>query len=170
MKTGRGTTKTAGFSLVEVAVAIGIVAFAMIPLVGLLPTGLKIARNSAEQAQAANLVQALAESVRGATTTNGTNYATAFAGQSLAYKVGQTNPTTLEISNLTLEGNVDASAARLVAAVTIYPPATAATNGRAVISVAWPAVARPAWISASNAWDAKAEGSVTASIQFLPRR
>jgi uncharacterized protein (TIGR02598 family) len=169
MKTGRGTTKTAGFSLVEVAVAIGIVAFAMIPLVCLLPTGLKIARNSAEQAQAANLVAALAESVRGATATNGTNFSFAFAGQTNGYAIGG-SATTLQISNLTLEGNVDANAARLVAAVTIYPPATAATNGRAVISVAWPAVARPAWISASNAWDAKAEGSVTASIQFLPRR
>ena len=111
----------------------------------------------------------MADSVRGATTTNGTNYANTFAGQTLSYTVGGT-PTTLQISNLTLEGGTNSDAGRLVAAVTIIPPPTAATNGRAVISVAWPAVARPAWNSAANAWDAKAEGAVTTAIQFLPRR
>jgi uncharacterized protein (TIGR02598 family) len=169
MKIRSPMTNPAGFSLVEVVVAIGIVSFGMLAVVGLLPTGLKIARNSAEQAQAANLVAALAESVRGASTTNGTEYINFFAGKNLSYAIGG-SATTLQISNLTLEGRVDDDAGRLVAAVTITPPATAATNGRAVISVAWPAVARPAWISASNAWDAKAEGSVTAAIQFLPRR
>jgi uncharacterized protein (TIGR02598 family) len=168
MKTPGAMTNPTGFSLVEVVVAIGIVAFGMLAVVGLVPTGLKIARNSAEQAQAANLVAALAESVRGATTTDGTNYFYSFAERSPSYDVGG-SMTTLVISNLTLEGRVDADAGRLVAAVTITPPATAAANGRAVISVAWPAVARPAWISASNTWDAKAEGSVTAAIQFLPR-
>jgi uncharacterized protein (TIGR02598 family) len=169
MKERKARQTPGGFSLVEVVVAIGIVAFAMLAVVGLLPTGLKIARNSAEQAQAANLVAALAESVRGATATNGTNYVNSYAGQNLSYVIGG-SANTLQISNLTLEGRVDNNAGRLVAAVTITPPANAATNGRAVISVAWPAVARPAWNSASNAWDAKAEGSVTAAIQFLPRR
>jgi uncharacterized protein (TIGR02598 family) len=169
MKVRSIMTHPAGFSLVEVVVAIGIVAFGMLAVVGLLPTGLKIARNSAEQAQAANLVAALAESVRGASTTNGTNYVYAFAEESRFYDIGG-SATTLQISNLTLEGRVDDAAGRLVAAVTITPPPNAATNGRAVISVAWPAVAGPAWNSASGTWDAKAEGAVTTAIQFLPRR
>jgi len=169
MKKRATTNGAAGFSLVEVTVAIGIVAFAMLAVVGLLPTGMKIARNSAEQAQAADVVHTLAESLRGAATTNGTDYVTAFAGQSISYKVGGP-ASTLQWTNLTLEGNADATAARFVAAVTVTPPASAATNGRALISVAWPAVARPVWNSSSNAWDAKAEGSVTAAIQFLPRR
>jgi type IV pilus modification protein PilV len=162
-------TGPAGFSLVEVVIAIGIVAFGMLAVVGLLPTGIKIARNSAEQAQAANLVAALADSVRGATTTNGTNYVYSFAGQSHSYVVGGA-ATTLQISNLTLEGRMNNAAGRLVAAATITPPANAAANGRAVISVAWPAVAGPAWNSASGTWDAKAEGAVTTAVQFLPRR
>jgi prepilin-type N-terminal cleavage/methylation domain-containing protein len=169
MKTRAGHANPRGFSLVEVVVAIGIVSFGMLAVVGLLPTGLKIARNSAEQAQAANLVAALAESLRGATTTNGTNYVYSFAGQSLFYTNGSP-PTTLVISNLTLEGRTNNEAGRLVAAVTITPPTTAATNGSAVISVAWPAVARPTWNSAAGTWDAKAEGAVTTAIQFLPRR
>lgn len=169
MKTCPGTLRGAGFSLVEVVLAIGIVSFAMLAVVGLLPTGLKIARNAAEQARAANLVQSLAENLRGAATADGTNFTAAFAGQSLDYALGG-SPFTLQFSNLTLEGAADPAAARLVAAVTITPPANATTNGRAVISVAWPAVARPAWNSATQSWDAKAEGSLTAAIQFLPRR
>jgi prepilin-type N-terminal cleavage/methylation domain-containing protein len=169
MKARNSTDKPKGFSLVEVVVAIGIVAFGMLAVIGLLPTGMKMARNSTEQAQAANLVQALAESVRSASTTNGTNYSSSFAGQINSYAIGG-SATTLQISNLTLDGRVDPIAGRLVAVVTITPPPTAATNGRAVISVAWPAAARPAWNGTSSTWDAKAEGAVTTAIQFLPRR
>jgi uncharacterized protein (TIGR02598 family) len=169
MKELAAIKKPGGFSLVEVVLAIGIVSFAMLAVVGLLPTGLKIVRNSAEQAQAANLAAALADSVRGATTTDGTNFSFSFAGSTQTFAIGASQ-TNLPPIKLTLEGKEDANAARLVAAVTITPPATSSTNGRAVISVAWPAAANPTWNSTSNAWNSKAEGSVTTAIQFLPRR
>lgn len=45
-----------GFSLVEVALALGIVAFGLIALMSLLPTGLNLAKQTAEEAAAANIL------------------------------------------------------------------------------------------------------------------
>jgi type II secretory pathway pseudopilin PulG len=43
------TRRTGGFSLVEVAIALGVAAISLIVLMGLLPAGLKTQQNSAEQ-------------------------------------------------------------------------------------------------------------------------
>jgi len=47
------------FSLVEVVLAIGIMAFGLIVIIGLLPMGLKSNRDSAEESQAVNIMQAV---------------------------------------------------------------------------------------------------------------
>ena len=47
------------FSLVEVVLAMGIIAFALIIMVGLLPVGLKSNSDSMVESQAVNLMQAL---------------------------------------------------------------------------------------------------------------
>ncbi len=52
----RQTVRYAGFSLVEVCLALGIVAFALIPLVGLLSVGLDSYRNSNMRGRAAQAV------------------------------------------------------------------------------------------------------------------
>jgi uncharacterized protein (TIGR02598 family) len=49
----------AAFSLVEVVVAMGVVTFALIVLLGLLPVGLKSNNDSLGESQAVNLIQAL---------------------------------------------------------------------------------------------------------------
>lgn len=49
-----------GFSLVEVVLALGIAAFALIAIVGLLPVGLKLAQESDEESRAINLVSQIA--------------------------------------------------------------------------------------------------------------
>ncbi len=46
---GRSPARQKAFSLIEVTLAIGIVAFAMIPLLGLVPVGLNAAQNSMRQ-------------------------------------------------------------------------------------------------------------------------
>ena len=48
--------RKAAFTLVEVVVALGIVAFGLTVLVGLLPTGLKSNRDSIEESQAVNVM------------------------------------------------------------------------------------------------------------------
>ena len=56
---GHRDRSTSAFSLVEVVLAMGIVAFALIILVGLLPVGLKSNSDSIGESQAVNLLQAL---------------------------------------------------------------------------------------------------------------
>ena len=54
----------AGFSLVEVIVAMGIVAFAFVGLLGIIPTGLNSFRQSVDQARALTALNMVASAVR----------------------------------------------------------------------------------------------------------
>jgi uncharacterized protein (TIGR02598 family) len=54
----------AGFSLVEVALALGVAAFCLVPVFGLLPVGLNSNRNTFEQTSAANVASAIVTDLR----------------------------------------------------------------------------------------------------------
>ena len=56
--------QSSAFSLIEVALALGIVAFAIVGLVALLPIGLKEAKNSTEEIQAINLITVLSSDLK----------------------------------------------------------------------------------------------------------
>jgi len=148
-----------GFSLVEVVIAIGIVSFAVLAIMGLLPTGLKTVKNSNEQAAAANAIGAIAEAIRAGNATgwsyNGTNYDYSAA---------------VPLNNLTLEGKGSSGAvdSRLVAIVIFTASPTDTTPGSAMISVAWPAGAVAAPNNGSPNWSGS-DGVVTVGIQFLIR-
>lgn len=150
--------------------AIGILAFAMLPLVALLPVGLKSVSNANEQAAAANIVARIANGLRQASSTDGTNYANTFALTSFGYAVGGP-AVSFDWPDLGMEAYpAGEEAKRLKARLEILqtPPPDGATPGRALITVAWPAVANPQWDSATRQWS-KAEGSITAAIQFSPK-
>jgi type II secretory pathway pseudopilin PulG len=53
-----------GFSLVEVTLALGLVAFALISLLGLLPVGLNTVRESSDQRDGMNILSALDADIR----------------------------------------------------------------------------------------------------------
>ena len=57
-------SRSAGFSLVEVIVALGIVAFAFVGLLGIIPSGLSSFRQSVDQARALNALNMVASAVR----------------------------------------------------------------------------------------------------------
>jgi Tfp pilus assembly protein PilV len=157
------------FSLTEVVIALGVVSFALIAIFGLLPVGLKTVKNANEQAAAANLLGAIADAVRNASTNaSATTYSNSIAGQGIGYILGSTNPTTNTLNNLTLEGASNSISARLKAVVVISPPANIMTNGRALISVAWPATASNSGSISNLTWS-RADGFVTSGIQFLPK-
>jgi type II secretory pathway pseudopilin PulG len=156
------------FSLVEVVLALGIVSFCLLAIVGLLPVGLKAVKNANEQAGAAQVVDGIADALRKASSTNGTNFAATFAGGSIAYTLGGGNSSTNQWPDLDLNGTSDPTGKRLSARLEILQQPTAIQPGRAVISVAWPAQANPTWNSANQTWS-NAEGSVTTAIQFLPK-
>jgi len=52
-----------GFSLIEVTLALGIVAFGVLAIVALLPTGLSLARESSDETVAVNVLSALAADI-----------------------------------------------------------------------------------------------------------
>lgn len=161
------------FSLVEVTLALGIVSFALVAVIGLLPVGLKSIKNANEQAGAANVLNAIAESLRTASSTNGSNFSGRFADKNIQYVVGGSSSDVVWI-NLTLEGAPEDASGnppkRLSARLGILqPPASVSTPGRAVVSVAWSAQANPTWDPAASKWS-NADGSITSGIQFLPRQ
>jgi len=60
----RHPTRKAGLSLVEVVMAIGIMSFAILTLVALLPVGLKTVRESSDEAAAINQLAIMATDVK----------------------------------------------------------------------------------------------------------
>jgi type II secretory pathway pseudopilin PulG len=165
---GKSHHQSPGFSLVEVTVAIGIMAFCLLGVVGLLPTGLKSIKNANEQAGAANVLGGIADALRNAVSTDGTAYEATFGGETFSYSLGG-GPSSTQWDMLSLNGQPDAEEGRLRARLDILqaPVANPPRPGRAVLSVAWPVQANPTWVPATQTWS-KAEGSVTMGIQFMP--
>ena len=153
------------FSLVEVANSIGILSLCVLAVVGLLPVGLKSVQNANEQAAAAQVVAAIANSLRNATPGNGT-YTFSCAGQSGSFSLGAGNTTSVSWTNLSMEGTANEAYKRLAARIDLAPPADATSPGTATISVAWPAAANPVWNPQTRSWS-KAEGSLASGIIFL---
>jgi len=153
------------FSLVEVVMAVGIVSFCLLAIVGLLPVGLKSVQNANEQAGAAQILNGIAESLRNARSQNGT-YTFAYAGQNATYSLNGSSATHAW-TNLTLEGTTNNSFKRVKAQLDYTPPASISSPGRATVSVAWTAqAANLAWNSANQSWSG-ADGSLTSGLVFL---
>jgi type II secretory pathway pseudopilin PulG len=167
----RLSRRAEAFSLIEVVMAIGILTFAMLPLVALLPVGLKSVKNSVEEAAAANIIGSMANALRHATTTDGTNYTAHFAGRDIAYRLNESGAgVSYTWPELDIEGRESDGRGRVSAHLEILrlPAENPVQPGRAIITVAWPAVADPQWDGNSRTWT-RAEGSLTSSIQFTPR-
>lgn len=159
-----------GFSLVEVTVAIGIVSFALLAVVGLLPVGLKSIKSATEQSAAANTLTALAESLRSAQSTDGTNYSFAFGGSTKDFKLGETNLPPWTWTNLDLGGATNTANRRIAARLEIRetPSADGSTPGRASVSVAWSA--HPGLTYGTNGRWENADGQMVSGLQFYVGR
>ena len=156
------------FSLVEVVLAIGIISFALLAVIGLLPVGMKSAQNSREQAAAANVMNGIANALRCAETVDGTNFSSSYAGESFEYEIGGASTTVEWTLDLNGQPVGDGTWARLKALLIITPPSTPVSNGDAVISIAWPAQSPNLEWNGTN-WD-NAQGQVATRLQFLSRR
>ncbi len=158
----------AGFSLVEVTLSIGVLSFALLAVVALLPTGLRTIKDSTEQAAGAAVLTALSEALRHSTSEDGSSYRFEFLGTK-EFVVGNPPPGAWIYENLTLNGSEDAGSRRIVARLEILatPSSDGLQPGRAVASVAWSAQGNPSFDPTSKTWR-NAMGSLTAPIQFLP--
>lgn len=151
------------FSLVEVVLALGLVSFCLLAIVGLLPVGLRSVKNANEESAAANALNQMASAIRNATTTDGITYLANGAFTEMAWNMdGATKSFT---QALALSGQPDAANVRLQGHVILIAPASSTSPGRAQISVAWPASAT--W--SGGQWT-KADGSISSGIIFIPRQ
>jgi uncharacterized protein (TIGR02598 family) len=151
-----------GFSLVEVAFAIGIVAFALVAILGLVPVGLRSVQDAIHQSRASEILNLAATAVRGqyylGTTAGSANYAFANYlsdqkptdiaadssspwGKHTKYYLGQadwhfTFPV-LDDGTIRPATNTTSSPAYQLY-VHVYPPPDNTTPVRVYLSVAWP--------------------------------
>ncbi len=112
-----------GFSLVEVTLALGIITFGLIAVMGLLPTGLRLAKQSADEVAAVNIMTGISVSLEKAGTSANSGTATFTAD-------GMRIPKTADPSYV---ATYAAYAAKWDIRSGSVPPT-------ALITVAWPAI------------------------------
>lgn len=161
MKAAPEPIRGTAFSLVEVILALGLVSFCLVSIVGLLPVGLKEVKNSRMESAAANALNELANGLRNATNSGGHYGVVRFPSVTWVLGEGERNFG----FSLSFAGWPDESDPRMKARIEVMPPSADRTiPGHAHLTVAWPAAAT--W--SKTGWT-KSDGSVSASIQFLPK-
>lgn len=143
--------------------ALGIISFCLLAVMGLLPMGLKSVKDANMESASANAINLISSAIRDATTNSGV-YTAAGVFSNMKWSLGSSSSTFS--TNLSLSGQpTNAASARLVAHVEVTPPNDTMTTGHASISIAWPYTAT--W--SNNVW-MKSDGSVSSSIIFLPKQ
>ncbi len=135
-----------GFSLIELLLALGIASFCLIPLLGLLPVGLRNDQSSNEQTRMANIATLI---VRDMTSVSSTNTTTPLYGFQIPAAGGtaNTSPQTLYLapdgSETGTVGTAPGSTAFYRVSIAFIPPASAVsqTATLARVTVTWPALA-----------------------------
>ncbi len=131
----KSSAATGAFSLVEVVLAMGIVSFGLIVLLGLLPAGFKSNRDSTEESQAINLLYALI------TDRQSSVYSITSSMYSLPAISSVTAQTTGSLYT-TDEGTLTTAPdkARYLIKYTIYPPADPKKPVAMALRISWPAM------------------------------
>lgn len=158
------------FSLIEVTLAMGLVSFCLLAILGLLPVGLQSAKASREHAAAAACAEQIAAAIASAKPTGSGNYEAAGVLGGVTWNLGGSEVTLPPLRDISLGGVAtdEEIERRLVAHVAISPPGSpggGGPTGSALISVAWPN--RAEWDEDSKIW-LNENGSVTSRIIFLP--
>jgi|SRR5437667_3090855 len=163
MKMKPPLNRVAAFSLVEVTLALGVAAFALVAVFGMLPVGLKTQQTSVQQTKANAIASQIVADLTAALRLPPGQYSKQFNlhghwaamltpdllyfDNDGSYITGSTNPPTVP------------AGAVFVAAVTYLDPPTETTS-LADITVAWPAAASPIDPITGQADLSKAAGSV----------
>lgn len=121
-----------GFSLVEVTLALGIAAFSLLAIFGLLPVGVKSHRNAIEQTAAAGIATGIFADLRATPNANSTT---------ANYKITIPSSTRLFLRE---DGSLDTSsgdAARYLATITFTVPSQPKAATLVHLLITWPAAA-----------------------------
>jgi uncharacterized protein (TIGR02598 family) len=128
----------AAFSLVEVTLALGIAAFCLIAVFGLMPVGVQTNRNATSQTAATNLIPAVVADLRATPTSSATSpqFAITFGTAKTLYFDGAGQAVTSLATNSRYQVNIT------------FPSSPTGLR-YADIKVTWPAAATPANASGS---------------------
>lgn len=166
----RSARPFAGFSLIEVTIALGLISFCLIALLALLPAGLRNVKETRERIAGASCIEKIAASIRNASlsTTPANTYHAVGGYTNLTWSIGGA-PVTGTFTNISLTGDPASAVAdqRLVAYVKVVPPANGVSSGSALITVAWPN--RATWNAGSSKWS-NAIGSLSTWMIFTPQQ
>jgi uncharacterized protein (TIGR02598 family) len=134
----RRSYTTAAFSLIEVTLALGIAAFCLVGVFGLVPVGVQTNRNATSQSAATNIVSAVIADLRGTPTASNTSsqFAITFGTPTTLYFDGAGQAVTLLAANSRYQVNIT------------FPSSPTGLR-YADIKVTWPAAATPANASGS---------------------
>lgn len=149
--------RAAGFSLIEVVIALGIISFALVAVIGLLPTGLSSQREAVNQAFGTQALNDVAQAVQGIYLTNGV---ATFPPPIAAVPVTPGGTVNLPLYE---DGSLTNSAATRMGTVFIAQRPLLAGARPVFVSVAWPQTAA----HSGDAWT-NARGSMSILL-FLPQ-
>ena len=128
----------AGFSLVEVTLALGVAAFCLVAILGMIPVGLTSSQNATAQTGAVSILRAVAADLRDTALANASGGATP-ASPHYGFKVPDTTGTPIYVDE---GGSVTTQplAYYRVYVQTVYQPAATARNAsRERVAISWPA-------------------------------
>ena len=164
----------AGFSMVELAVAIAVMAFCLVTLTGLLPVGLGTRRNATDQTRAVLALETMSVCIRAMTRDAQDHCRFLFpAPAPLRFDFCPGGKSFTCLCGFTETGafreETDSTRDRTLAGAVYMefnPPATPGETGTAYLTVAWPAAA----VRDQDRWT-KASGFVETVVYFnLPQR
>jgi len=158
----RNAARKAAFTLVEVTLALGVTAFCLLAIFGLLPIGLRSNQATLEQTAANGILTAVAADLRATPSTSGSSQQfgiiippnpvttgnAATSGTSLFFTAGGLFANTSKLS-WTPTGGTTAVTATHMRTVTFIPPNISGSTGRIAtfvnLEVSWPAASGTAY-------------------------
>lgn len=125
------------FSLVEVTLALGIAAFCLIAVFGLMPVGVQTNRNATSQTAATGIIASVIADMRATTSSTSPQYAITFGSARTLYFDSAGQFTTSLSANSRYQLNIT------------FPSAAPTGTSYANLKLTWPAAATPANASGS---------------------
>lgn len=164
----RRFARTGGFSLVEVAISIGLSAMSLSLLMALLPTGLQMSSNARRQAEASSFLKHIATGIHAAVRQEDDSYRILGVEElsEISWNLGDDDLDPVEgwLTSSGVPVPVSAEDAAFAYRIEFSPPQDAWTSGRAVVRVAWPVTSH--WVD--GAWK-RSQGDVRSLVLFRPQ-
>jgi len=129
-----------GFSLVEVALALGVASFCLIPLVALLPLGLSSNQSASSQVAAAGLLRAIAADLKA--TPQVSSYNTITNSPLYGFKIPDSSGTTVYVDDAgNYSSSLSAQSRYRIRVTTVAQPSSATDKSVTLqrIQISWPA-------------------------------